>query len=101
MDAGAGVGIAVHPDVTSSSYGKYLSELDVVLMMTVRPGFGGQKPSWSEVVPKIVEARRLVDSEGARADIEVDGGVKLDNVDLVVDAGADIVVAGSAIYDGD
>ena len=99
VDAGCGVGIAVHPDFDLEFASKYLTELEVVLMMTVRPGFGGQK-FMGEVVPKIEAARRLVDSEGARADVEVDGGIKIDNIDLVVNAGANIVVSGSGIYDG-
>ena len=98
-EAGCGVGIAVHPDVGLEFVEKYLFEVDVVLMMTVRPGFGGQS-FMDEVVPKIEAARRLVDSEGARADVEVDGGIKIDNIDLVVNAGANIVVSGSGIYDG-
>ncbi|MPZ92015.1 MAG: ribulose-phosphate 3-epimerase [Actinobacteria bacterium] len=98
-EAGCGVGIAVHPDVGLELVEKYLFEVDVVLMMTVRPGFGGQS-FMGEVVPKIEAARRLVDSEGARADVEVDGGIKIDNIDLVVNAGANIVVSGSGIYDG-
>lgn len=98
-EAGCGVGIAVHPDVGLEFVEKYLFELDVVLMMTVRPGFGGQR-FMGEVVPKIEAARRMVDSEGARADVEVDGGIKIDNIDLVVNAGANIVVSGSGIYDG-
>lgn len=98
-EAGCGVGMAVHPDVELEIVEKYLFELEVVLMMTVRPGFGGQR-FMGEVVPKIEAARRLVDSEGARADVEVDGGIKIDNIDLVVNAGANIVVSGSGIYDG-
>lgn len=98
-EAGCGVGIAVHPDVGLEFVEKYLFELEVVLMMTVRPGFGGQS-FMNEVVSKIEAARDLVDSEGARADVEVDGGVKIDNIDLVVKAGANIVVSGSGIYDG-
>ncbi|MGH2698364.1 MAG: ribulose-phosphate 3-epimerase [Actinomycetota bacterium] len=97
--AGCGPGMAVHPDVGLEFVEKYLLELEVVLMMTVRPGFGGQK-FMGEIVPKIADARRLVDSEGARADVEVDGGIKIDNIDLVVGAGANIVVSGSGIYDG-
>ena len=98
-EAGCGVGMAVHPDVELETVEKYLFELEVVLMMTVRPGFGGQR-FMGEVVPKIEAARRLVDSGGARADVEVDGGIKIDNIDLVVNAGANIVVSGSGIYDG-
>ena len=98
-EAGAGVGIAVHPDVDLGPAAEHLGRLDVVLMMTVRPGFGGQT-FMGEMLPKIAGARRLVDSTGARADIEVDGGIKLENIELVVEAGADIVVSGSGVYDG-
>jgi ribulose-phosphate 3-epimerase len=68
-------------------------------MMTVRPGFGGQK-FLDEVLPKIVAANRLIRESGARAEIEVDGGVNASTIDRVVEAGVDIVVAGSAIFDG-
>lgn len=97
--AGAGVGIAVHPDVDLSFAEKHLLSVDVILMMTVRPGFGGQS-FMGEVLPKITDARRLVDLAGARADIEVDGGIKIDNIDLAVQAGANILVSGSGIYVG-
>jgi ribulose-phosphate 3-epimerase len=98
-EAGAGVGIAVHPDVDLSFAEKYLLSIDVILMMTVRPGFGGQS-FMGEVLPKVTEAQRLVDLAGARADIEVDGGIKIDNIDPAVEAGANILVSGSGIYDG-
>lgn len=98
-ETGAGVGIAVHPDVSLEATEKYLDELDVVLMMTVRPGFGGQK-FLGEVVPKIAAARALIDRRGSDADLEVDGGVNAVTIDAVVGAGANIFVAGSAIYDG-
>ena len=68
-------------------------------MMTVRPGFGGQG-FIREVVPKIDEARDMVARARARTDVEVDGGVNLSTVDEAVRAGANIVVAGSAIFDG-
>jgi ribulose-phosphate 3-epimerase len=94
--AGAGAGIAVHPDVGLAAATEHLSDLEVVLIMSVRPGFGGQAfLDW--VVPKITEAKELVRSE---ARIEVDGGIKTGNVARVVHAGADIVVCGSAIFDG-
>jgi ribulose-phosphate 3-epimerase len=98
-DAGAGVGIAVHPDVGLDHARAHLDDLEVVLMMTVRPGFGGQK-FLEQVVPKIAEAREMVDGAGANADIEVDGGVNLSTVDAAVAAGGDILVAGSAVFDG-
>jgi ribulose-phosphate 3-epimerase len=97
--AGCGVGIAVHPDVGLEAAERYLDDLDVVLMMTVRPGFGGQA-FLGEVVPKIAQARRMVEAKGASADIEVDGGVNPSTIDRCVDAGGNILVAGSAIFDG-
>jgi ribulose-phosphate 3-epimerase len=98
-DAGAGPGIAVHPDVSLETTAKHVDEIDVVLMMTVRPGFGGQA-FLHEVVPKIAEAKNIVDTSQHSPDVEVDGGVKLATVDEVVRAGAGIIVAGSAIFDG-
>jgi ribulose-phosphate 3-epimerase len=96
---GVGAGLAVHPDVPLSRVAPYVERLDFLLMMTVRPGFGGQR-FLDEVVPKIVDAGRLIKEAGARAEIEVDGGVNMSTIDRVVDAGVDIVVAGSAIFDG-
>lgn len=96
---GAGVGIAVHPDVPLEDVSPYLGDVDVLLMMTVRPGFGGQS-FMHEVVGKIREARALLEKQGLDAEIEVDGGVNLDTVQEAVRAGADILVAGSAIFDG-
>jgi ribulose-phosphate 3-epimerase len=98
-DLGVEAGLAVHPDVPLDRIESYVERLDVLLMMTVRPGFGGQK-FLDEVLPKIVDARRLVQEKDARADVEVDGGVNSSTIDRVVDAGVDIVVAGSAIFDG-
>lgn len=97
--AGAEAGVAVHPDSTLEWAERLLDRVAVVLMMTVRPGFGGQK-FLAEVVPKIAEARKLVDQAGSRADIEVDGGVNLDTIAQPVGAGADVLVTGSAVYDG-
>ena len=94
-----GPGIAVHPDRPWSVAEAHLARIEVVIVMTVRPGFGGQR-LMPDVVPKIGEARRAVDRAGASVDVEVDGGVNLQTAEDVVRAGADIVVAGSAIYDG-
>ena len=100
-EAGAEAGIAVHPDVPVKVIEPHLDSVRVVLMMTVRPGFGGQS-FLNDVVPKIAEARDLLhrDSKSAEIDIEVDGGVNLETLDRTLEAGADIVVAGSAIFDG-
>ena len=96
---GCGVGLAVHPDVGLAAVEPFLDELDVLLMMTVRPGFGGQ-PFLEEVVPEIARAAEMVRSGGHRADIEVDGGVNPDTIDRAVAAGGEILVAGSAVFNG-
>jgi ribulose-phosphate 3-epimerase len=99
-EAGAEPSLAVHPDIPVETVEKYLDRVSGVLMMTVRPGFGGQK-FLPEVLPKIAAVRRLVEVGGFDAEIEVDGGVNLHTVDGAVEAGADILVAGSAIFDGE
>jgi ribulose-phosphate 3-epimerase len=96
---GVGVGLAVHPDAGLEAVERHLVALDVVLIMTVRPGFGGQSFLY-EVLPKISEAGKLVDERAARAEVEVDGGVNLTTVDRAVRAGGEILVAGSAVFDG-
>jgi ribulose-phosphate 3-epimerase len=98
-DAGAEPSLAVHPDIPVETVEKYLDRVAGVLMMTVRPGFGGQK-FLDEAVPKIAAVKALVEEGGFSAEIEVDGGVNLHTVDRAVAAGADILVAGSAIFDG-
>jgi ribulose-phosphate 3-epimerase len=74
-----------------------LDKLDMVLLMSVNPGFGGQSfiPS---VLPKIEAVRRLIDASGRPIRLEVDGGIKVDNIASVAAAGADTFVAGSAIF---
>ena len=94
---GAGAGLAVHPDVPVEVVEPHVEDIAVVLMMTVRPGFGGQS-FLAEALPKVEQAARLAAGHGP--DIEVDGGVKLDRLEAVVAAGANIVVAGSAVFDG-
>jgi ribulose-phosphate 3-epimerase len=96
---GVGPGMAIHPDMDESVAEPYLGDLEVVLMMTVRPGFGGQS-FLDEVLPKITSVKRMVEGSGSGADIEIDGGVNLSTVDRAVEAGGEIIVAGSAIFDG-
>jgi ribulose-phosphate 3-epimerase len=96
---GVGAGIAVHPDVGLEVLEGHLEALDVVLMMTVRPGFGGQA-FLHEVVPKIGRAKEMVEGASSTADIEVDGGVNLETVEEAVRSGGTILVAGSAVFDG-
>jgi ribulose-phosphate 3-epimerase len=74
-----------------------LGDIDMVLVMSVNPGFGGQK-FIEAVLPKMTELRRLADERGLELDIEVDGGIKVDNVDRAVAAGANVIVSGSGIF---
>lgn len=98
-ELGVGPGLAIHPDIPVEVAEPHVADLEVLLMMTVRPGFGGQA-FLHEVVPKIELARQLLTRTGQSADIEVDGGVNLTTVDEAVRAGAEILVAGSAVFDG-
>ena len=72
----------------------------MVLLMTVQPGFGGQK-YMDIVTPKIAEMKKMIDDKGLNIDLEVDGGISADNVRTVLDAGANVIVAGSAVYKND
>jgi len=92
--AGARAGLTLSPPTPLSAIEPYLSGLDFVLVMTVNPGFSGQK-MLPECVAKIAELRRKV---GDSFDIEVDGGVNLETIRIVAEAGANVVVAGSAAF---
>lgn len=97
---GKKVGITIKPATPISALEPYLEQADMILIMTVEPGFGGQ--SYIDAcTEKIVTARKMIDATGRDIRLEVDGGIKLDNVHVVLDAGADTIVAGSAIYGGD
>ena len=99
-ELGKKVGVVLNPATDLSCLHYILPELDMVLLMTVNPGFGGQKfiPYTME---KIRALRRMVESRGLSTDIEVDGGITLQNVEEVLKAGANVIVAGSAVFDGD
>ena len=97
---GIRAGVALNPATPLSVLDYILPELDMVLIMTVNPGYGGQKLI-PYTIDKVRELRSLLQRRGLKTDIEVDGGVKLDNVDELLDAGANIIVAGSAIFAGD
>lgn len=94
------VGITLNPDTPVSAIKPYLNRVDVVLIMSVNPGFGGQKFITSSV-DKIKEVKRLRDELNLSYDIEVDGGINIDNLATVLEAGANVIVAGSAIFRGD
>lgn len=89
--------MAISPDTPVDAIVPYLPMLDMVLVMTVRPGFGGQKLI-PETIEKVKEVRRLIDEGGYSCDIEVDGGISAGNVGLLTSAGANVIVAGSAIF---
>lgn len=97
---GLDFGLVVNPGTPFSAVAPYAELCDVVLIMSVEPGFGGQA-FIPEVLPKIEEAREWVEARGLRADIQVDGGITPSNVRTVLDAGATVVVAGSAILGAD
>lgn len=97
---GKRVGMAIKPATPVAAAAPYLEAVDMLLVMTVEPGFGGQKYLEAST-HRIEEARRLLNQRGLDADIEVDGGITRDNVDVVIRAGANVIVAGSAVYRGD
>ena len=99
-DAGLLAGVALNPATSLSVLDEILPELDMVLLMSVNPGFGGQKYI-PYVTKKIRNLRSRIDTLGCSVDIEVDGGVNLNNVQEIMDAGANIIVAGSAVFRGD
>ncbi|MBQ9390994.1 MAG: ribulose-phosphate 3-epimerase, partial [Lachnospiraceae bacterium] len=92
--------VALNPATSLDTIEYILPKLDMVLIMSVNPGFGGQK-----FIPysldKIRNLKSIIDERGLNVDIEVDGGVNLMNVSDVIDAGANIIVAGSAVFNGD
>lgn len=99
-DKGVKAGVTIKPKTPNSVLADVLDQVDMILLMTVEPGFGGQAyiPSSTE---KIKELRKMLDDRGLTTDIEVDGGIKKDNLQMVLDAGANVIVAGSAIFKGD
>ncbi|MGO3751419.1 MAG: ribulose-phosphate 3-epimerase [Peptoniphilaceae bacterium] len=90
-------GIVLNPSEDLSILDYVLEDIDLLLIMSVNPGFGGQK-FIKTTLRKIEEAKRIIEKRNSKCLIEVDGGVKLDNASDIYDAGADILVAGSAIF---
>jgi ribulose-phosphate 3-epimerase len=97
---GARVGIAIRPATPVEPLLGILAEFDMVLVMTVEPGFGGQTLI-EETLPKIRTVRSAVDQAGDEIMVQVDGGISADNIGRVVEAGANVIVAGSAIFGSD
>jgi ribulose-phosphate 3-epimerase len=96
-ERGVRAGVTLNPATSLHTIEEILPDVDLVLIMSVNPGFGGQKFIGS-CLKKIASARRMLDEAGSRALLEVDGGVKIDNAAQVLAAGADVLVAGSAIF---
>jgi ribulose-phosphate 3-epimerase len=96
-ERGVRAGVALNPATPLGTLDEILPELDYVLVMSVNPGFGGQK-FIPPALDKIRRLRRILQDRGLEAQIEVDGGVDLGNIRSVVEAGADVLVAGSAVF---
>lgn len=99
-EAGVQAGISIKPGTELETVYPYLSQVELFLLMTVEPGFGGQAylPQSTERIRKV---REYLINHQLSTDLEVDGGIKLDNLALVTEAGANVIVAGSAIFKGD
>jgi ribulose-phosphate 3-epimerase len=97
---GLRAGLAINPETPYEAIDPFLDEADLILCMTVHPGFGGQR-FMPEVLPKIARTRAELDRRGLAADLEVDGGIDEETVGAVVAAGARVLVAGSAIFGDD
>ncbi|MDE6622277.1 MAG: ribulose-phosphate 3-epimerase [Lachnospiraceae bacterium] len=97
---GAETGIAVNPETPISAVLPYMDMVDMVLVMTVRPGFGGQEYI-IECINKIKEMRRIINQSYPNVKLEIDGGVTLGNLEMNLAAGANVIVTGSAIFKGD
>ena len=99
-ELGTMAGVAINPATPIEVLRHVIDQVEMVLIMTVNPGYGGQK-----LIPytleKVTELRRILGERGIKLDIEVDGGITLDNVDQALIAGANIIVAGSAVFSGD
>ena len=93
-------GVALNPSTPLGVLDYVLPEVDMVLIMTVNPGYGGQKMI-PYTLDKIRELRGIIQRRGLSTDIEVDGGVKIDNVNQFLNAGANVIVSGSGIFKGD
>ncbi|HEY3958144.1 MAG TPA: ribulose-phosphate 3-epimerase [Streptosporangiaceae bacterium] len=98
--AGARAGLAVNPGTAIEPYAGLLPEVDMLLLMTVEPGFGGQR-FLDLVLPKLTRARELITRHGGSVWLQVDGGVDEQTIGRCAEAGADVFVAGSAVYSAD
>lgn len=98
--AGAKVGISIKPGTPAAAVLPWLEQVDMVLVMTVEPGFGGQK-YMDTCTEKIRQVRAAITEKGLSVDVEIDGGVTAENISVPLEAGANVIVAGSAVFRGD
>ena len=98
--AGCQVGISINPTTEVSAIEPWIEEVDLVLVMSVQPGFGGQKLI-EATLEKMKEVRKIIDARNPKCYLEADGGIYLHNVQKVLDAGVNVVVAGTSIFKGD
>jgi len=96
---GKKAGLSIKPGTSVHELIPYLDKVEMILIMTVEPGFGGQK-FIAETMDKIRATRQMLDEKGLSTDLEVDGGINCDNLKEVIDAGANVIVAGSSIFKG-
>ena len=94
---GKRAGIVLKPNTRAEAALPYLKECDIVLVMTVEPGFGGQK-FMADMMPKVAAIRRYIDERNLDCELEVDGGVTEENAARLIELGADVIVAGSAVF---
>ena len=99
-EKGLMAGVAINPATPLSDIEWVLSKIDMVLIMTVNPGFGGQTLI-PYTIDKVRALKKMLDDKGLKVNIQVDGGINLDNVADAMDAGANVIVAGSAVFKGD
>lgn len=97
---GMKAGLACNPETDVKEVLPYIEDVEMILIMTVHPGFGGQSYI-DDCTEKVSVVREMADEKGLDLLIQVDGGVTLDNVSVPIEAGADVIVAGSAVYKGD
>ena len=98
--AGCKAGLSIKPGTPAEEVFPFLKRVEMILVMTVEPGFGGQKFIES-TLSKITDVKNEINRIGAKVDVEIDGGVTRDNIDTILDAGANVIVAGSAVFKGD
>lgn len=99
-ECGCKVGVSIKPMTPVSALKPYLEKIDMILIMSVEPGFGGQK-FMPIALDKLAETRTMLDEKGLQVDLQVDGGITVHNIEDVIKAGANIIVAGSSVFSGD